>query len=101
MAYNKIEEYVGNNDVSGKKILVRVDFNVPMQNGQISDETRLRAALPTIELLSKKGAKTILLSHFGRLKGKVEPSMSLEPIAPALIRAATSLYLHDIAQGFH
>lgn len=84
MAYNKIEEYILNNNIAGKKVLVRVDFNVPMQNGQISDDTRLKAALPTIELLSKAGAITILLSHFGRPKGKVEPSMSLAPIAPAL-----------------
>lgn len=84
MAYRKIEEYVANNDINGKKVLVRVDFNVPMQNGEISDNTRLLAALPTIELLINAGAKTILLSHFGRPKGKVEPSMSLAPIAPEL-----------------
>ncbi len=86
MAYRKIEEFVANNDIKGKKVLVRVDFNVPMQNGEISDETRLLAALPTILLLINSGAKTILLSHFGRPKGKVEPTMSLAPIAPALAK---------------
>ncbi len=71
-------------DLSGKTALVRVDFNVPMDDGQITDDTRLRAALPTIELLSKAGAKVVLLAHFDRPKGKRIPEMSLKPILPAL-----------------
>lgn len=71
-------------DLSGKTALVRVDFNVPMDDGQITDDTRLRAALPTIELLSKAGAKVVLLAHFDRPKGKRIPEMSLRPILPAL-----------------
>ncbi len=71
-------------DLSGKTALVRVDFNVPMDDGQITDDTRLRAALPTIELLSKAGAKVVLLAHFDRPKGKRVPEMSLKPILPAL-----------------
>jgi phosphoglycerate kinase len=86
MAYNKIEQYIANNDVAGKKVLVRVDFNVPMKDGIITDDTRLLSALPTISLLVKNGAKTILLSHFGRPKGKIDPTMSLAPIAPALAK---------------
>jgi phosphoglycerate kinase len=71
-------------DLAGKRALVRVDFNVPMENGKVTDDTRLRAAVPTIEKLRVGGAKVILISHFDRPKGKQVPSMSLRPIAPAL-----------------
>ncbi len=63
-------------DLTGKRVLVRVDFNVPMQDGAISDDTRLRAAVPTIAELSDKGAIVLLLSHFGRPKGQNRPDMS-------------------------
>ena len=63
-------------DLTGKRVLVRVDFNVPMLNGDISDDTRLRAAVPTIAELSDKGAIVLLLSHFGRPKGQNRPDMS-------------------------
>jgi phosphoglycerate kinase len=71
-------------DLTGKTALVRVDFNVPFQDGAISDDTRLRAALPTIARLSKAHAKVVLLAHFDRPKGKVVPSMSLKPVAEPL-----------------
>jgi phosphoglycerate kinase len=63
-------------DLTGKRVLVRVDLNVPMQDGAISDDTRLRAAVPTIAELSDKGAIVLLLSHFGRPKGQNRPDMS-------------------------
>ena len=71
-------------DLMGKRALVRVDFNVPLQDGVISDDTRLRAALPTIQALRKAGAIVVLLAHFDRPKGKVVASMSLEPVAEPL-----------------
>jgi phosphoglycerate kinase len=71
-------------DLKGKRALVRVDFNVPMEDGKVTDDTRLRAAVPTIEKLRGGGAKVILLAHFDRPKGKRVPSMSLKPIAHAL-----------------
>ena len=75
-------------DLSGKTALVRVDFNVPTHGGPssllVSDDTRLRAALPTIRLLKAKGAKVVLLSHFDRPKGKRVPEMSLRPVVQPL-----------------
>jgi phosphoglycerate kinase len=64
-------------DVHGRRILVRVDLNVPMQEGKVSDDTRLRATLPTVTELADKGAIVLLLSHFGRPKGQRRPDMSL------------------------
>lgn len=72
-------------DVSGKRVLVRADFNVPLDDqGSITDDTRIRAALPTIQDLTGKGAKVVLASHFGRPKGKVVDSMRLTPVAKRL-----------------
>jgi phosphoglycerate kinase len=71
-------------DVAGKRVLVRVDFNVPMKDGVVSDDTRLRAALPTIEYLKEHGAKAILLAHFGRPKGQRVSGLTLEAVAQPL-----------------
>ena len=73
-------------DLTGKTALVRVDFNVPMEGGQITDDTRLQVALPTIHDLVAKGAKVALLAHFDRPKGKRVPSMSLQPVAAPLAK---------------
>jgi phosphoglycerate kinase len=71
-------------DLKGKRVLVRVDLNVPMQDGRVSDDTRLRAIVPTVEALRGKGAKVVLLAHFDRPKGQVVPSMSLKPVVEPL-----------------
>ncbi len=69
---------------AGKKILMRVDFNVPLKNGKITDDTRIVAAVPTIQYLIEKGAKIILMSHLGRPDGKAAPEFSLRPAAERL-----------------
>jgi len=74
-------------DVKGKKVLVRVDFNVPVgKSGDITDDSRIRASLPTISYLLQNGAAIILVSHFGRPKGKVAPEFSLAPMAAQLAK---------------
>src|SRR5690625_4830364 len=73
-------------DVKGKKVLVRCDFNVPLKDGKITDNTRITAALPTIKYLMENGAKVILCSHLGRPKGEVRPEFSLKPVADELSR---------------
>ena len=73
-------------DVAGRRVLVRADLNVPMKDGQVADATRIERLVPTIRELAKKGAKVVVLSHFGRPKGK-DPALSLSPLAAALGRA--------------
>ena len=80
MAFRNLETA----DLAGKRVLVRVDFNVPMDGGKVSDDTRLRAALPTIHFLSANGAKVVLIAHFDRPKGKRVPEMSLKPVVEPL-----------------
>ncbi|MCC5969342.1 MAG: phosphoglycerate kinase [Pararhodobacter sp.] len=71
-------------DFAGKTALVRVDINVPIENGRVSDATRIKAVLPTIRHIAAAGGKVVLLAHFGRPKGKVVPEMSLAQVRPAL-----------------
>ena len=71
-------------DVTGKRVLLRVDLNVPMKDGKVSDKTRLERIVPTIRELSDRHARVILLAHFGRPKGQPNPEMSLAPVAPVL-----------------
>ncbi|MFB4474293.1 phosphoglycerate kinase, partial [Oceanobacillus caeni] len=71
-------------DVKGKKVFCRVDFNVPMKDGEVTDDTRIKAALPTIKHLSDNGAKVILASHLGRPKGQAVEELRLDPVAKRL-----------------
>jgi phosphoglycerate kinase len=71
-------------DVKGKRVLIRVDLNVPMKDGRVTDDTRIRAILPTVRDVAKRGGKAILLAHFGRPKGERVSDMSLAPVVPAL-----------------
>jgi phosphoglycerate kinase len=86
-------------DVAGKRVLVRVDFNVPIEDGRVGDDTRIREALPTIELLRKRDACVILISHLGRPKGRPDDSLRLVPVAKRLedLLGAPIKYVDDVA----
>jgi phosphoglycerate kinase len=100
-------------DVTGRRVLVRVDFNLPLDGGRVADDTRIRAALPTIELLRERGAALILVSHLGRPKGKPEPALSMRPVgerlaellgaevhqAPAVVGGDVETMAHGLGPG--
>ena len=78
---------LGQAEVTGKRVLVRADLNVPVKNGRVTDATRIDRLVPTISDLLRRGAKVVVLSHFDRPKGRRVPEMSLRPIVPALVKA--------------
>src|SRR5256885_1042997 len=84
---------VDDRDVSGKRVLVRADLSVPVKDGKVSDATRIERLAPTIEALTRKGAKVVVMSHFGRPKGP-DPSQSLRPLAEPLSRAIGGRPVH-------
>ena len=71
-------------DLGGKRLFMRVDFNVPIKDGKVSDDTRIQASMPSIKLAQQKKARIILASHLGRPKGKPQPEFSLKPVAERL-----------------
>lgn len=74
-------------DLAGKRVLLRADLNVPVSDGKVTDATRIERIVPTIRRITEAGGKAILLSHFGRPKGKVDPAFSLEQVVPAVVEA--------------
>jgi phosphoglycerate kinase len=71
-------------DLAGKRVFIRVDFNVPLDGSTVTDDTRIRETLPTLRLAIDRGARLVLASHLGRPKGKVNPKYSLAPVAARL-----------------
>jgi phosphoglycerate kinase len=82
-------------DVAGKRVLVRVDLNVPLDGSRVADDTRIRAALPTIELLRERGASLVLVSHLGRPKGQADPALSMRPVGERLSELLDGVLVHQ------
>ena len=87
-------------DVKGKRVLVRVDFNAPIQDGKVLDDSRIKAAIPTIKFLQEKGAeKIILISHLGRPNGKTVESLKMKPVAENISQNLTSKKSSDLSSA--
>jgi len=102
VAFKSIQDLTTLEGAPGKVVLVREDLNVPMRDGQVGDDTRLRRAVPTLDMLAEAGFKVVVLAHFGRPKGQVVPEMSLKPVAlalNALTRSTTHFYGETIGEG--
>ena len=80
----KIKRLDDNLNIEGKRVLLRADFNVPINNGAITEDSRIEKVLPTIKFLIEKKAKIIIIAHLGRPKGKIVPKLTLKPIAEKL-----------------
>ena len=93
-AFRSIEQA----EVEGKRVLVRVDMNVPMRDGVITDTNRIDRVLPSIRSLSARGAKVVVLSHFGRPKGKLAPEMSLRPVAEKMDELLESAQVRFVSE---
>jgi phosphoglycerate kinase len=89
MDYTRIKN-IDQIDVNGKRILMRVDFNVPIKGGVVTNDMRIRASLPSIESLLKRNGRVILISHLGRPKGKVDPQYSMKPVQNALAKLVSA-----------
>ena len=85
-------------NVKGKRVLMRVDFNVPIKNGVVSDDTRVKASLPSIQHVLDQGGSLVLMSHLGRPKGgKAEPEFSLRPVAALLQKLLSNLIVDSLS----
>ena len=71
-------------DLAGKRVFIRVDFNVPLEGGKVAEDTRIRGTLPTLQFAMERGARLVLASHLGRPKGKADPKYTLKPVAARL-----------------
>jgi phosphoglycerate kinase len=99
MAVSILPKTLADLDVAGKRVFLRVDFNVPLEDGRVTDDTRIRGARPTLRALRAKGAKLVVASHLGRPKGKGhEPAWSMEPAAARLaeLLEAEVVFAHDV-----
>lgn len=93
MAVFGVPELEDLGELQGKSVLVRVDFNVPIRNGEITDDLRIKSALPTLQWLQEQGASVTACSHLGRPKGKVDPEFSMEPVRAHLAKVAPGVTL--------
>ena len=101
MAIQSLDALLNANSLAGKRVFVRADLNVPLSDGRIRDDSRIRASLPTLQRLVAAGARIILASHLGRPKGQRDPALSLAPIALALQKALQADDAGDLPSKVH